>query len=426
MGIQDEYDVLGLCLFDPDEIPRCLAAGLTGAHFSVPDYGRLWEHMVASRSQGNPLRRGSFQESVGRNPLFDRIDESGSYAPNSAHYAKRVISAQKIDSLAVAFGDYAARLRHEDCDDGQLASICAEAFALLEAKTAPPKEAHAKSRLSEVYATTLELIGAAIDRRASGELPGIPTGLTTLDSAMAGGWQKASSTVLGALSGKGKTHCGVYFMLCAAQAGFRVAYLTVEMPKVQIMRRLMANVSGINSKKLASGDLSTPELDRLFDIERELKRYRIDIIDDFGDSHEELLSRLRLLTKDKERGPVDLFVVDYIQQLRSSRRYGTRTDELYAISFELKQFALRHQISGLQLAQLNGRTYELASVGQPPDSKCIEHCHGIYQNGDTVLFYYEPKGGNKEAFHVPKNRHGEDGFDIDIVIDKSVSQVREA
>jgi replicative DNA helicase len=114
--------------------------------------------------------------------------------------------------------------------------------------------------MSNVVRNAIEEIEVA--RKNADGISGIPSGFVEIDQVTAG-WQRSDMIVIAARPGMGKTA----FVLSAARntalQGFGVAIFSLEMSSVQLVKRLIAGESRINSEKLRKGDLADHEFQQL-------------------------------------------------------------------------------------------------------------------------------------------------------------------
>ena len=90
---------------------------------------------------------------------------------------------------------------------------------------------------------------------------GVSTGFQLLDFYTQGGWQPGQLNILGARPSVGKTAFSLNLAYnAAALSGGTVAFFSLEMDAKSIVKRLLANVSSINSALFANGELSDDDI----------------------------------------------------------------------------------------------------------------------------------------------------------------------
>lgn len=96
----------------------------------------------------------------------------------------------------------------------------------------------------------------------------IPTFVPEFDEE-AGGWERGSLVTIGATSGGGKSLAALHIAKKQAMAGYKVAYVTLEMTRKEKQSRLIASLSGISVTKILRKGLTEVEKDFAF------KKYRL-------------------------------------------------------------------------------------------------------------------------------------------------------
>jgi replicative DNA helicase len=104
----------------------------------------------------------------------------------------------------------------------------------------------------------LQLLLSRIDAVTDGERSGdeIPSGFPSLDRILGGGFRRGELVVLGGDVGSGKSALSLAIALRAAQAGYRVAYLTSEMTPERVYERFLAIEGRARVDDLRNGELS--------------------------------------------------------------------------------------------------------------------------------------------------------------------------
>ncbi len=91
----------------------------------------------------------------------------------------------------------------------------------------------------------------------------IPTGIKAFDD-QSGGLMRGSLVTIGANSGGGKSLMAVQLAINMAVRGYKVVVVPLEMSKVEMTARIIANVSGIDVTKILQRRLATGEKDLAF------------------------------------------------------------------------------------------------------------------------------------------------------------------
>jgi len=203
------------------------------------------------------------------------------------------------------------------------------------------------------------------------------------------------------------------------QSKLPTALFTLEMPKVDLMKRLLCSVADVSLGVTKTGFMSKNDASRLMDVSADLSDAPL-----YLDSTPQLniasfRSRARRAVA---RNGVRLLIVDYLQLMKgvSKRASQDRRLEIDEISSGLKAVAMELNVPVLALAQLN-RSADEASV---PKISHLRESGGIENDADVVALLHRPERLTKDpekkdklagqAFlYVEKNRNGGTG-DIEL------------
>ena len=161
-------------------------------------------------------------------------------------------------------------------------------------------------------------------------LSGISTGFRDLDK-MTSGWQASDLVILAARPAMGKTAFALSMAKnIAIDQGIPLAFFSLEMSNVQLMNRVISNVTEIESDKLKTGQLKPEEWQRLDGRMKQLYGKPLFLDDTPSLSVFELLTKARRLVR--EHG-VKIIMIDYLQLMNASgMNYGSRQEEVSTIS----------------------------------------------------------------------------------------------
>ncbi|PID29378.1 replicative DNA helicase [Candidatus Saccharibacteria bacterium] len=165
-----------------------------------------------------------------------------------------------------------------------------------------------------------------------------------------------------------------------------VLFFSLEMSKEQLVDRMLADASGVDSWNIRTGNLSDDDFAKLSDAMGEMAEAPIYIDDTPG------LSVLEMRTKARRKHheePLGLIIVDYLQLLQSSGDYsGNRVQEVSEISRGLKLIARELNVPLIAISQLSrsveSRTPPIPQLADLRESGSIE------QDADLVSFIYRP------------------------------------
>lgn len=232
---------------------------------------------------------------------------------------------------------------------------------------------------SETFGQAVLRVADQISERANNDgMIGMPTGAKQLDLAL-GGFRKGKLYIFAARPAMGKSMDMLMHARKAIVAGHYPAIFSLEMPKDELIERIISAETRIHSYRLMQGNVD----DAFYDKTMEIAEWKCEIEETPG------ISILQLKNKAKKLVAmgVDVIFVDYLQLLRGSKKQS-REQEIAEISRELKNLAKELDIPVVGLAQLS-RAVEQRTSKQPMLSD-LRESGGIEQDADVVVFLYRP------------------------------------
>ncbi|HIN85689.1 MAG TPA: replicative DNA helicase, partial [Myxococcales bacterium] len=261
-----------------------------------------------------------------------------------------------------------------------------------------------------------EILDDALDMmqrqmQEGGEISGIPTGLSELDSITLG-FQNTDLIILAARPAMGKTSLALSIAQhCAVNAGKAAAVFSLEMGSEQLAQRLLAMEAHVNLKDLRGGKAREDDFRRIADAMARLSEAPLYLDDTPAISISELRQRARRL---KLQGRCDLLVIDYLQLMRASPKIVSREQQISEISRGLKALAKELNIPVVALSQLN-RSLESRTDKRPMLSD-LRESGAIEQDADVIMFVYRDEYYNLDSedkglaeIIVGKQRNGPTG-----------------
>lgn len=248
--------------------------------------------------------------------------------------------------------------------------------------------------IEDIFINTLTDIE---NKKNNGEDFSYFTGFFELDK-LTDGLHESELTCIGARPGTGKTAFALNIAKNIASKNKNVYFLSLEMSDEQIMQRIIANFSNINSQYLRTGRILEEEMIKIADSTNDILNLKMNIdsktkyIEDF----ESILINLKNTNK------VDLAIIDYLTLLKSHSKFQIREQEVAEITRKLKLLALDLKIPIIILVQLN-RDAE----NKVPSLANIRESGSIEQNCDNVIFLFNENSEEKKAVEI-----------IDVILEK--------
>ena len=259
------------------------------------------------------------------------------------------------------------------------------------------------------------------------EFFGVPTGFIDLDR-MLSGLQPSDLLIIAGRPGQGKTG----FLLSVAKNAAlthkkKVAIFSLEMSNEQVVQRLIAQETGIDSQRLRSGKLTEQEWPLFTHAIEVFSDTRIFLDDTPAITPLQLRTKCRRLHM--EYG-LDLVLVDYLQLMGGEQRNDNRVQEVSYISRNLKILARELNVPVLTAAQLS-RAVEQRTDKRPVLSD-LRESGSLEQDSDIVMFIYRPDQYEKDTVKqnvaeiiVAKHRNGPVGS-VELIFRSSLAKFENA
>ncbi len=410
-NIDAEEALLGSLLIDPDAIFD-VAAFLRPEAFYREQNRWIYESILALSERRQAVDLITVTDELRRR---DQLEEIGgeatvigllSVVPTSihAHNYAQIVESAALRRRMIQAASAIANLAFEQDEDISVVIDRAEQalFSISEERTTrdlvPVRQIASRylDRIEELHARGEDIIG-------------VPTSFTDLDRLL-GGLNKSDLIIIAARPGMGKTALQMSIGLAAARRfGKRVAIFNLEMSGEQLVQRMIAAETRIDSQRLRRGDLQEHEWPLFYEAVGRISETDLYIDDTPSITPMQLRTKCRRLYA--ERG-LDLIMVDYLQLMQTERNMNNRVQEISEISRALKGLARELDVPVVAASQLS-RAVEQRQDKRPQLSD-LRDSGSIEQDADVVMFiyrddYYNPDSSerpNIAEVSVAKHRNG--------------------
>ncbi|MBR2823735.1 MAG: replicative DNA helicase [Clostridia bacterium] len=407
-----EISVLGAMLQDAAVVLRAVES-LKPEDFYLAEHQEIFRAMLDLARDHKPIDLTTVAEElirrkslagVGGSAYLIRLQDSVPTTANAGSYLELIQEKSTLRQLIAASQDisreaYGQQIPLQEVLDRAQKSIFDISMRRTGGDTLKP--------VGEVLFNTFREIEELA--RNKGEVSGVPTGFLDVDSTLTG-LHPGELIIVGARPAMGKTSFAMNIASHASVAkGKTVAVFSLEMPREQIVLRLLCGEARVNMQKVRKGLLEDKEWNALARAMGPLAAAPLYLDDTAGLTPTMLRSRCRRLMMD--RGGLDLILVDYLGLMRGDSRTESRNLEVSEISRQLKAIALELKVPVIACAQLSrankDRTDKRPVLSDLRDSGSIE------QDADVVMFlhreeYYNPDTEDKNIGEViiSKQRSG--------------------
>ena len=389
-----EQSVIGSMIMSRDAIIEASEI-ITGADFYQQQYGIVFEAMIELNDEGKAVDLVTLQERLKEKDLPPEI--------SSMEFVRDLLSAVPTSANVKYYAEIVAEksmLRKLIKTTEEISNAC----YLGKEKTQDILETTEKkifdlvqNRGSQEFVPIRQVVLDAIEKiekasRNQGSVTGIPTGFIDLDYKTSG-FQPSDLILVAARPSMGKT---AFVLNIAQYMAFRnnvtAAIFSLEMSKEQLVNRLLALESKVDSQNIRTGNLEDEEWAKLIEGANIIGNSHLIIDDKPGISISELRSKCR---KYKMEHNLGIIFIDYLQLMTGSGRSESRQQEISEISRSLKALARELNVPVVALSQLS------RAVEQRPDHRPmlsdLRESGAIEQDADVVMFIYRDDYYNKDS-----------------------------
>jgi replicative DNA helicase len=415
-NIDAEKSLLGAVLIDEEVLPDATET-VKAIDFYDKSHEVIFDSMVSLYEKHKPVDLLTLTDELKKKKQLESIGGSSylaeltNYVPTAAHaqaYAEIVAKCAVRRRLIKASADITELSYDED-------SEITELLGKAEAELFNVSDQSLKQDLTSME----DILNASFDRleelhKNKGAIRGLKTGYRDLDNKTAG-LQKSDLVIIAARPAMGKTTLVTNLAYNTATINKKaVLFFSLEMSKEQLIDRMLADASGVDSWNIRTGNLSDDDFSKISDAMGEMAEAPIFIDDTPGMTVMEMRTKARRAAHDNELG---LIIIDYLQLMQGSGRNGNefnRVQEVSEISRGLKLIARELDVPVVALSQLS-RSVESRNP-QIPQLADLRESGSIEQDADLVMFiyredYYNP---DTERQHITdliiaKHRNGPTG-----------------
>lgn len=414
-NVEAEKAVIGAMMLDSDAIMVCSEI-LTAGEFYQQQYGIIFDALVEMYRDGigadlvtiqNKLREKEVTPELYSVEYLGELLASVPTSANVKFYAE-IVHEKAVLRRLIKVTEQVTRECYIDSQplEDILEDTEKSVFDVIQQRGGSEFEP-----IRDVVLRTLDSIEKAAKQK--GNITGLETGFRDLDAKTAG-LQKSDLILIAARPAMGKTA----FVLNIAEyvalhSNSTIALFSLEMSKEQLVKRMLAMNSMVDSQKIRTGDLEDDDWDKLVGSVRKIGNSNLVIDDTSGITASELRSKCRKL---KIEQGLDLVIIDYLQLMTGAgkRKSDSRQQEISDISRSLKVMARELDVPVIALSQLS-RAVESRPDKRPMLSD-LRESGAIEQDADIVMFiyrdeYYNPDSEKKGVAEVivAKQRSGPTG-----------------
>jgi replicative DNA helicase len=238
------------------------------------------------------------------------------------------------------------------------------------------------------------------------DIHALPTPWSHVNAKLAGGLHRQRLYIVGARPGCGKSVLGLNVCAQIARAGYKGIIFSLEMPKMEVMSRMLAAGARADYGEIVRREMSFETLTAVNGFMAQNPNFQSNVMIDDRVDHS--MESIMHAARTQKRKGLDFVFIDYVQLLESSGRHESRYQELGVMSKMAKQMARKLDIAVLIAAQLNR---EPEKQGRLPNLSDLRESGNLEADADAVLML--SRGGDETMPDMPmitmsivKNRTG--------------------
>ncbi len=427
-SIEAEEAVLGAVLVNPASIGKIIDY-IKPESFYKPAHKVIFEAVSELFTKGEPvdivtvsefLRNEDKLEKAGGRSYINDLALNVVTTANIEYYAK-IIQEKEIKRSLINAGSEIVSMSYEN----EETDIVLDNAQKLIFDIAAQKDTSDLVPIQKLVASSYEMIEQRYNNKD--DLVGVTTGFYELND-ITSGFQKADLIILAARPSMGKTALALNLAQNVALKGKKaVAIFSLEMPKQQLVKRMLCSEAEVDTTRVTAGNLQSKDWDKLVDAMTRLADTKIYIDDASGVTVTDIKAKCRrLMMEEKDLG---LVVIDYLQLMEGGGNPNDRNQQISQISRGLKGLARELDVPVIALSQLS-RGVEQRNDKRPMLSD-LRDSGAIEQDADIVMFIYRDEYYNKDNVEnkgkaeiiIAKHRNGPTGS-FELLFQKDITKFK--
>jgi len=391
-NLDAESAVLGALLLSK-EATDLIVPLLKATDFYKQAHRVVFEAIVAMAADGQEvdvltlshwLTKSQKLESAGGMAYLAQLSEQVPSAANAEYYSNIVKNTAIRRSLIDVSSRLILQSYEESVESRQLIEEAEKRiFELAEERTSRNYK-----KIGDIVTLSMERIIAL--SKSKDVVTGVPTGFKDLDSATTG-FHESEFIIIAARPSIGKTTFALN--LASHQAISKkipVGFLSLEMPDLDLVDRILASEARLDSSKIRNGFLRPADLTSLRDVVPHVWEAPL-YIDDTPNM--KLLDIRAQARRMKAKNDIQILYVDYISLIGHENPNMPRHEQVSDISRSLKALARELKIPVVALSQLSRATEEKKTPGLAD----LRESGSLEQDADIVLFLHRERKTDRDT-----------------------------
>ena len=427
-SVEAEEAVLGAVLVNPLSLGRIVET-LKPESFYKPAHRIIYAAALDMFRKNEPidivtiseyLRDRDDLENAGGRAYINELAMNVVTTANIEYYAK-IIREKEIKRALINAGSEIVNTAYESEDT----DIVLDNAQKMIFNIAASKDTTDLVCIQDLVVSSYEMIEKRFNNKD--ELVGVTTGFYDLDN-ITSGLHKSDLIILAARPAMGKTAFALNLAQNVALKGKKaVAIFSLEMPKQQLVSRMLCAEAEVDSQRVKTGNLQPKDWEKLVEGMTRLSEAKIYIDDAAGATVTDVKAKCRrLMMEEKELG---LIVIDYLQLMEGGGNPNDRNQQISQISRSLKGLAKELDVPIIALSQLS-RAVESRPDKRPMMSD-LRESGAIEQDADIIMFIYRDEYYNRDDVEnkgkaeviIAKHRNGSVGT-VELLFQSNITKFK--
>lgn len=382
--IEAEQAILGSILFDNQLMDQCW---LTQDHFSIAAHKAIFSGFETLNLKESPIdpvtlsrQLGDQLQQIGGIDYIAQLVNGIATTANFEFYERILNDARKLREARAKANRFVNNPSTEGIEE------LAKSLDEITDQQVMDDELSDRKSMMNIYDSLFE---------KRGDISGVTTGITDLDS-MTSGLQNDDLIIVAGRPSMGKTAFVLNVAKSAAAADVVVDLFSLEMPKTKIQQRLLSAIGNIDAGKWRNPEryMNAGDVESVIQSMGIYEHWTLSIHDRPAQTVASIRATIRKSLK-KHPDKKHLVVIDYLSFIKITGKYERRDLAIGAVTSGLKQLARRYHLPIILVCQLS-RGVEARQDKRPMLSD-LRESGNIEQDADLILFLYRDDYYNRES-----------------------------
>lgn len=388
VALESEKLILSYLLSDEQAMSKIIGLDIKESDFTTNSYQLIFSNLLDLYEKNHKVDISSLIQELNQKNILNNsvnyeelVDIAALICTEDMYkvHAQNIIDASKLRQLFNFLKNAQANILSDNFkDSNEIFDQCEKEILNITRN----RNINHFEKASDIISQVLNILESQKQNHSS--ITGLATGFDDLDY-MTNGFQKGNLIILAARPSMGKTAFALNLATNIASANSTVAFFSLEMPNIDLMRRVISTRSKVNASKIAKAKLDKKDEMMIIKATNSLSQLEFYMDDTSGITVSQIFSKCLKLKNEKA---LDAVFIDYLQLIKSSSRSSgdNRQVEVSQISRDLKQLARELDVPVIALSQLS-RSVESRTDKRPMLSD-LRESGSIEQDADLVMFLY--------------------------------------